>query len=487
MHYSFFSYNLSRKYPFQWLTPLVIVGAIITIPLITFVNVTMTGYELVATSSNNPNQTVDNPTWYGGVQWPSYFIQNTQTACAAANIPLRSQVFTMNEAIPYSLNSVWRISDDGTKTNLGSLVYSNNILKDCNVTKVVMNILGRYGQGMGFSSIARVGIALETTAQCSVNIDTSKTDAVQGPTFFELVGSYDLVDTDVPRFLSRNKTDKASLYWGESLLHMYWMILSKAYFDGAAGTKTANDSTYSGVINLKRRSGSANATEDEVISDEFFSLSCFTEASYCKNNSISWLSQGNQDWDPYPGIWPSVNTLGKAMWFTVMTDLGRNESGIPNMLAYPDLLQNLSANLTNEVQYWNDRKAAQNGSTRGILMEIDKNLALTAFDPAQTPPPRLGASPATLSTSYICQVPKVKPVGTIIFSVLVADLVLLQAIWTVFKLIVDGIVQHKEPTLLHCSGCQQGSAVASMDNGGSYAGSDMAPTKYAKVAQREIL
>lgn len=488
MYQSFFSYNVSRKYPFWWFTPLVVVGAVIAIPLITFLNVTMAGYELVATSSNNPNQTVANPSWYGNIQWPAYFIQNTQPTCAAATIPLQSQIFSENEAIPYSLNAVWRMDEGGNKNNLGSLVYSNNILQNCNITKLTMNILGRYQQGMGYSSIARVGIALTTNVECSVDIDTSRTDDVQGSTFFELVGSYDLVDSTVPRFLSRNATDKASLYWGESLLHMYWMILSKAYYDGAAGTKQGNDSTYSGVINLKRRSDATDGTEEEVLSDDFFKLSCFTEYSYCGNNSIPWLSRGNQEWDPYPGIWSSVNTLGKAMWFTVMTDLGQNFSGVPNMLAYPDLLQALSANLTNEVQYWKDRRAAQNGSTIGILMEMDPGLSLTSFDPAQTPAPRLGASPVTLSSNYICQVPKVKPAGTIIFSVLVANLVLLQALWTAFKLIVGEIVERKYPDMLHCEGCGktqgQGSAVATVVQRTPYGSREK--QHYSEVAQTEV-
>ena len=46
-------------------------------------------------------------------------------------------------------------------------------------------------------------------------------------------------------------------------------------------------------------------------------------------------------------------------------------------------------------------------------------------------------SPSTISAEYLCQVPKRKPIGNLIVTILVADLVLLQTVWQIYKLVVD--------------------------------------------------
>ncbi|KAH9906339.1 hypothetical protein F4778DRAFT_643712 [Xylariomycetidae sp. FL2044] len=456
-HKSTFSYNITRPYPFRWLTPVVVVGGIILTALVSFVNVATSGYQLVATSSSNPNQTVDDPSSYGNIKWPSYLTKNTRATCAATTIPLKSEIFTANNAIPYTLSSVWRMGEDGKKNNLGSLVYHNNVLRECNITKTNIEVLGKYAKSIGETAIAKVGLNLRTYATCSIDVDTSMPNTAKGPTFLQLVGTYNLLDESVPRFLSRNETEKPSLYWAESMLRMYWMVLSKAYYDGSNGTSWGDDSTYNAVITLSRRSEELNGTREEVMSDEFFSVGCFTEASYCGEDSIAWLSEGHSQWDPYPGIWSSVDTLGKSMWFAVMTDLGFNDTTVPNMLAYPDLLASLSRNLTNDVDYWRSRYTEDGNKTEGVHMSPVNDLATKSFDPsATTPPPQhrlLGATPAVLSTNYICQVPQAKPAGTLFLSVLLADLVLLQAAWFLFKLCVDSYLYRRYPDQRPCEGC----------------------------------
>ncbi|KAI0123610.1 hypothetical protein BJ170DRAFT_686870 [Xylariales sp. AK1849] len=499
MHSSAFSYSVTRQYPFKWFTPVVIIGGIIVTALISFVNVATSGYELVATASNHPNRTAVDPTWYGNIKWPSYFIGNTRASCAPATFPLKTEIFTNNHVIPYTISNVWRWTGDGAKVNLGSLVYQHNVLQNCNVTRVTIQVLGREDQSIDATAISRVGLALTTSASCSVDVDTSQTDAARGPTFFELTGTYNLLDAGTPRFLLRNATEKGSLYWGESLIRMYWMVLAKAYYDGAVGTTAGNTTAYKAAITLERRSEAATGTKEEVMDDDFFKVSCFTEDSFCGNDSITWLAEGHKQWDPYPGIWLPASTLGKAMWFAVMTDLGRNDSAVPNMLTYPDLLENLSQNLTNEVQYWESRRLANNNSTTGVHLQPNPGLALESFNPSKSPQPRLGASPAYLATNYICQVPQAKQAGTLFLSVLVADLVLLQAIWLVFRFIVDGVLQRRYPAMRYCEGCykikEQDATKLSMDpdeasrglqsGRQSASGSEVELVRYAHLGQVE--
>jgi hypothetical protein len=116
--------------------------------------------------------------------------------------------------------------------------------------------------------------------------------------------------------------------------------------------------------------------------------------------------QGDGGFDPYPSIWKSVDVLGKAMWFSVLTDLGRNQSGVPNMLVEPTLLANLTSNYTSEIQAW----PTYNDS---ITQRLDPGLAQASFDPNATPLPDLNATQSTLTTNYVCQVPRMKSAGTL--------------------------------------------------------------------------
>lgn len=62
-------------------------------------------------------------------------------------------------------------------------------------------------------------------------------------------------------------------------------------------------------------------------------------------------------------------------------------------------------------------------------------------------------SPAVISTKYLCQTPKLKSMGDIFISVLLADLVLLSAAWQLFIFAVDIFILRKRPAANHCEGC----------------------------------
>ncbi|KAK8100243.1 hypothetical protein PG999_010617 [Apiospora kogelbergensis] len=461
MHRSFFSYNVTRPYPFRWFTPTVVVGAIIAAALISFINFASAGYELVATSSNNPNATIDNSSQYGGVRWPAYFIQKTQATCAPATLPLGTLVYTTNNALAYTLNSVWRFKDNGRRENLGSLVYLNNNLQNCSMSQVRIELSGRYKQSQLILATTHIGILVSALVTCTVDIDTSHAEsAAQGPTYFELDAKYELIHPKTRTFLSRNATKSPSLYWGESLLSAYLLLTAKAYVDGAKDKDWYNDDVYDAAIILTRQAQTGNGTREETMTNNFFHVECYTEHGYCKPHDMpSLLRGGSARWFeyPYPNIWNRVDILGKAMWFTVLTDLGFNKSTVPNMFVYPDLLANLTANLTNEAHWWKTAREDANKKKYDfkVNMQMDSGLALASFDRNQTPQAPLGAAPAFLSTNYICQVPQTKSPGILFISIFVADLVLLQAVWLVFRLIVDTVSQRRYPSMGYCSGCTE--------------------------------
>ncbi|KAI1275364.1 hypothetical protein F5Y07DRAFT_400364 [Xylaria sp. FL0933] len=218
--------------------------------------------------------------------------------------------------------------------------------------------------------------------------------------------------------------------------HAYWNASRGKYWGDPADT-------YSAYINLKRSSNASVGGTDEVLSDDFFNIYCSTEDNVCNNNTIPLLSQGGgptgagQYGSPYPSIWPAVNILGKAMLPTVMTDLGQKNIPVPNMLADPNLLANLTSNMTNEANAWLE---LQNTPKHGSTIKLDQGLALRSFDPHVTPAPVLGVSTSYLSTNYICRKPMLKPAGTRVIAILSPSLILLHTIWKFFWLVFNWFV-----------------------------------------------
>ncbi|KAK8026301.1 hypothetical protein PG990_004124 [Apiospora arundinis] len=303
MHQSSFSYNVTRAYPFKWFTPTVIIGGILTAILVSFINFASSGYELVATSSNNPN---------------------------------------------------------GTVSDLSRL-------ERCNVTEVNIDVLGRFTQSPRNTASSGAGVLVHASARCAVDIITSSTESAMGPTYVEMRGTYEAaVYPNIKTFLSRNKTESPSLYWGESILRTYSALTAKTYMlnKNDRDKKLAEERRFNAAIILERRAnGTNNDTYEETMRNDFFRVRCFVEGNVCSTDDIPSLAAPEKDsWmHPYPNIWNRVNLLGKGMWHTVLADLGRNESGVPNMLTQPELLANLTGGLASEVAWYNDMSIMPKG------------------------------------------------------------------------------------------------------------------------------
>ncbi|KAI1320777.1 hypothetical protein F5Y16DRAFT_389539 [Xylariaceae sp. FL0255] len=466
-----FSYALKRDYPYSWLTPAVAAGTLVAAAVILFINIITQSYDLVATSTNNiSGLKAQNP--FAQQPLLAYLVQqnNNKASCDAATIPINSEIWTKNYALPYTVTSVWREYGNGTMENQGALVYLDNMLLDCNVTGITILVNGKYSQTPLLSARSRVGLVIKPQATCAIQDDDTpvksdqKGDQINGMTFFSLQGAYNIIDSDIPNFLLSNATTSPSLFWGRSLLALYYLVTSHAYWEASLnsdwGSNGSSSNTYSAYFQLSRQSNATVGTADEVMSDNFFSVECDTEDNFCQNTTIPALSQGSigahgvgTGGSPYPSIWSAINVLGKAMWFTTMTDLGQNNTVIPNMLAYPDLLANLTSNVTNEANAW---VALQNSGARyGSVLRLDTDLMTQSFDPSATPVPALGTQASYLSTNYVCQIPKPKSAGTRVIAILTASLVLLQTVWNGFFFAFDWIIfrRRKDPSDAFCEGC----------------------------------
>ncbi|KAF2970730.1 hypothetical protein GQX73_g2755 [Xylaria multiplex] len=413
-----FSYAPKRDYPYKWLTPLVV---------------------LVATTTNDINALQAGYSKSNGLV--KFLRRNSDVSCDNTSLPVNSEIFTKNYALPYTIRSVWQQNADETKENQNALTYREHALNDCNVTSVGITVNGKYSQSPLISARTRVGLAIDTQVTCAIEVDTRKNQK----TYFNLESAYNLLDNDIPRFLLKNATSSPSLFWGQSLLSLYYLVASHAYFNASRGESWGYpaSNTYSAFINLTRQSTASVGGLEEVLSDDFFHVYCTTEDNVCKNNTIPLLSKGGgtgagHDGSPYPTIWPAINILGKAMWFTVMTDLGQKNITVPNMLADANLLANLTSNVTNEANAW---LVLQNSTTYGSTIKLDTSLAYKSFDPSATPAPALGVNTTYFSANYICQTPMLKPLGTRFVAILSSSLVLLHTIWNIFWFVFNLIIQ----------------------------------------------
>lgn len=65
IHESFFSYNVTRPYPYRWFTPVAVLGAVTFAALFSLLNFAANGYDLVVQTSTDPNSTMAGTAWLG--------------------------------------------------------------------------------------------------------------------------------------------------------------------------------------------------------------------------------------------------------------------------------------------------------------------------------------------------------------------------------------------------------------------------------------
>lgn len=453
MHSSFFDYNISRPYPFKWFTPLaLIVIAIAAIP-ISIINLGSNGYFLAAQYSHDPNATVSERPHNN---WPSFWITKFRPTCQSANIPINTRLLTNNTALTYTLTSVVQKAE-ANQTFSSSLVYHNNVLSDCTIDHIAVRLesTGRTATQIGLSNWG-----VDAQAFISCNLDTDD----QGLTTFNLTAEYNFIPETVSvyagfyKFVGRNKTAKASLYWGESLLSTYSLHLGRdasiSNFSGKAALVSK------GVITFTPN----NRSPTDLINLNFFDV-LFRFIAPTPDNL--W---GFDDGESMPNIssnsfkmdfWSSVDTFAKSFYSTVLTDLGQTSSH-PNILTDAILLEHFTTNFSSIIS---------TQMSRGSSVPEPAQEPFNTLNATET----LGINPSVLAATYLCAVPRKKPTGTLIVSVLAADLVFLHSLFKVLNLVVRWWVKRKDRQAHVCEGCLEGKEL--LDD------SDEVPLRPMRVSQ----
>ncbi|CVK92113.1 uncharacterized protein FPRN_09761 [Fusarium proliferatum] len=461
MHASYFSYNLSRPYPYVWFTPVVLVGGLIATALIAFLSVATQGYETISKATSNPNTTSENRNPFS--DWPSFLTANTRSLCSTTTIPIGTEFYTNNTALKYTVTKIWR-GDNPKEPDalLGSLPYLNNPFQSCAVNGITIEFEG-IDRSASQIALQQWGAKLRASLSCEV-------DTPGGTTTVNMTTTYDVngIDNDVgTAFPGRNETAKASLWWGESLLAWYSIALTndmhvsnEKFFRGENDTDIPP--IYKGHISFTKRKTVVPSVQD-IKALDFFQVSCFfvpfsnngvsPNVYYCsreKMNNTHLIEQLSKADDsdqlmPLPGIWISADNLAKAFYFTILADLGQKDSG-PNILDSVELLAHSTKGyegIRNRTPIWGDN----------LRVNTTEGLAHHAFTSKDSSRKNLGIEPSVISTTFLCQIPRLKSRPTLIVSVIINTIVILSALWRLYQFLIDAILSKNDPEMMNCAGC----------------------------------
>lgn len=417
-----FEHNLTRPYPFKWYTPAVLAGFTIATILFSVLNYASNGYTLQAAYLSDPRPTSwpGMDSWYRN--WPASLVGGNKPSCQPASIPIGSTLFTNNSALPWTVDDVGLLSN-GTIQATPSLVYQGEKLTDCELLMITLSTSVPVEPGDPTGSSGWWQTKLEGKVCCRVH--TPSLGSIQlnltstwSQTKYEMRDR--MLQPTIRRFLGRDDT-YLSLAWAEDLIALsYSGFVNKLV---GIGLREVN---YTGV-SMRFMSDSKWTTPD-IRSRQYFSIGVEVRGNSYQSDEPQWIklnqSQGFLVEDAVamnltPNIWTQADDISKVFLSTMLTDLGQ-VSATPNILSDPELL---------EIFTEGDFKASPENDTL------------------------LGVRPSVLATNYLCQVPRRKPWGSLIISILVADLVLLRALWTVVTFVSTYFAKQRDPLANTCETC----------------------------------
>jgi hypothetical protein len=167
---------------------------------------------------------------------------------------------------------------------------------------------------------------------------------------------------------------------------------------------------------------------------------CLNPGSTGYNSTLSNLAAHEQ----VPNVWIEADSLAKAFYATIMADLGQTSS--VNMLANSSALEYFSTNLTNTISGWE--------GTSVIASWLNTNPATQEYSKVKDTTGLLNISPSVILEQYLCQIPKLKSGGSLFISILVANLVFLQALWAIVNWIMVWRLERSDPRANFCEGCK---------------------------------
>ncbi|KAM5358469.1 hypothetical protein ACJZ2D_015256 [Fusarium nematophilum] len=288
MHSSWFSYPVSRAYPFRWFTPVTVAGGLVLTVLFTLVNLASSGFYLKPIFTDDPNGTTTaEPQWF--MKAPFNWESNLDTQCQAKMLSVGDRFFTTNLGFQYTVKAISVTDDSENPKPLPSVPYLNNTLQDCFLSEVVLKLRKTDTAPSGTFWLSWTASTNDATASCLITTDLGTVNLTLGVEY-EAINS-----RQYPYILQDNHTTHATTWWGTRLLNPYW-----------AGVWEAMSKT-------------------QLDDDTYWSYGSVT---YFRNQSISDIR--------------SIDFLGVVAWFLASDGNISNPSGIrlPFLKENPDHFSN---------------------------------------------------------------------------------------------------------------------------------------------------
>jgi hypothetical protein len=161
-----------------------------------------------------------------------------------------------------------------------------------------------------------------------------------------------------------------------------------------------------------------------------------SEPRCCINSGLVLNSTRDlEDQAIWPNIWIDADTFAKVFYSVILADLGQ-QNNPSSLFAKSSSLAEFSKIINNQEVETRFLKA---GPARAPYQENNNdNLTIT---------------PSVVFTEYLCQTPTLKSPGSLIISVLIADLVFLNAAWMLLNWFATKRLETMESTAYHCAGC----------------------------------
>lgn len=441
------SYSATRPYPWPRFTPIVLVVSILFLSVLTLINVAAVGYRSVVTISDSPYQTQS--------YWWSAFDRH-QYGCEPHEFHVGDVFQTVNSAFKWTVYSLGttvkptypKISGTEYDDSLSARPY---VAPGWAYSGESLSLLCTYSEGPGAAFTQYVSLA----------VDSAKKSVEGSATYF--CGS---MDNENQGLIQMKYTSGPSQYMVSPLQSQYistWTALQNA-LDLLATDVLIGVGNATSIIGLST-AGSVycpiNTTNvNESTSNEQYPI-CMAGtvpvvsvdgvyASYTNNSLLD--IQGNT----YPALNQSISNYLQAISAAAQADLGiwfgnslfANAKMINVTLSSADAVT-AALQASPELQTYYAGYQPTNISGAQILrMENYTGDEAWAIG-IPIPEAKQAESAPYISTTYLCQVPKLKGALDFIISVLAADAAIFLAFWAIFTFAASRLAERSPKTTIN--------------------------------------
>ncbi|PNP82744.1 hypothetical protein FNYG_03975 [Fusarium nygamai] len=480
MHSSWFSYRITRPYPFRWFTPVAIAGGLILTVLFTIINLASSAFYLKPIFTDDPNgTTTQSVRWF--MKAPLNWDNNMKVKCQPKILSVGDRVFSTNLGFQYSVKALTSSDDDlDFRKTYPSIAYLNNTLEDCYLTKLDINLRKSDARASNSWWLSWITTFTEATASCNVMTSEGLVNITLG---VEYTGQSDHIYDYV---IEDDYKTHASTWWGTRLLNIYFTgILSTM-----SQTQDLGDDSYwmTGGITF-----TTNPTIKDIRDPKLFNLAGWFLSSdgFIQNerefllptkyflylrpealNDLSFIKTDPKN-QFVPVVWESLHYT-RILHSLIAVDLGNKNT--PNLLLDeknlryailpPDDPNRKNGSFLNGSSLTGQATRYAQIPKLGVpLPPTDKNLVLLneTYDMFASKMGPLGSKNATIVSQYLCSVPQSKSPGVMLLAILLADLVFLQAAWVIYNWIAGSMLSSSQ--MQTCQGCIGGPVQVAEKNG----------------------